>query len=77
MSTDESLELTNIYSVAGLVSERVSLLRTRPFRMPHHRVSTAGLIGGGAGLARPGEISLAHDDELLSHRTINEIRQRC
>jgi magnesium chelatase family protein len=60
MSTDESLEVTGVHSVAGLLPERVSLIRTRPFRMPHHHISPAGLIGGGAGLARPGEVSLAH-----------------
>ena len=60
MSTEESLEVTRVYSVAGLLSERASLVQDRPFRAPHHHISMAGLIGGGSGLARPGEISLAH-----------------
>jgi magnesium chelatase family protein len=60
MSIDESLEVTRIYSVAGLLPERAGLVRTRPFRAPHNHISLSGLIGGGMGLARPGEISLAH-----------------
>jgi magnesium chelatase family protein len=60
MSTEESLEATRVYSVAGLLSERASLIKHRPFRAPHHHISVAGLIGGGSGLPRPGEISLAH-----------------
>jgi magnesium chelatase family protein len=59
MSFEESLEVTRLYSVAGLLPERASLIVKRPFRSPHQHVSLAGLMGGGSGLARPGEVSLA------------------
>ncbi len=65
MSHEQSLEVTRIYSVAGLLGEGAGLLTERPFRSPHHHVSLAGLIGGGPALARPGEVSLAHHGVLF------------
>ena len=59
MTPDETLEVTRIYSVAGVLAGGTPVVRLRPFRAPHHTVSYAGLVGGGSS-PRPGEISLAH-----------------
>ena len=55
----EALDVTKIYSVAGMVGQDRALVRRRPFRAPHHTISHAGLVGGGSTI-RPGEISLSH-----------------
>ena len=64
MSLHEALEVTKIYSVAGLLVGRSAIVRARPFRFPHHTISQTALVGGGA-LVRPGEISLAHHGVLF------------
>ncbi|HEY9674023.1 MAG TPA: YifB family Mg chelatase-like AAA ATPase [Waterburya sp.] len=59
LSFEESLEVTQIHSVAGLLKDKGSLVSDRPFRSPHHSASGPSLVGGGS-FPRPGEISLAH-----------------
>ncbi|MBR2385734.1 YifB family Mg chelatase-like AAA ATPase [bacterium] len=59
LTTKEAIELTKIYSIAGLIDNSKPLITRRPFRSPHHSASAVGIIGGG-GNPRPGEITLAH-----------------
>ena len=81
LSSEESLEVTKIYSVAGLLPSDTPLIRQRPFRAPHHTISNAGLVGGGH-VPKPGEISLSHHgvlflDELpeFGHSVLEVLRQ--
>ena len=81
MTRDETLEVSQIYSVMGLLTAKQPLITQRPFRSPHHTISNAGLVGGGTN-PRPGEISLAHKgvlflDELPEFRkdTLDLMRQ--
>ncbi|MBH24560.1 MAG: ATP-dependent protease [Myxococcales bacterium] len=82
MTFREALETTKIYSVMGLLADDVGLITQRPFRAPHHTISSVGLVGGGNGVPRPGEVSLAHNgvlflDELpeFQRRTLEVLRQ--
>ena len=81
MSEKESLEVTKIHSISGILDAGTGLIKCRPFRAPHHNVSLNALIGGGS-YAQPGEVSLAHNgvlflDELaeFSRSTLDALRQ--
>jgi len=81
MTVSEALEVTKIYSIAGLLKDNDSLVKIRPFRSPHHTASGVSLVGGGA-FPKPGEISLAHRgvlflDELpeFDRKILDNLRQ--
>ncbi|MBQ6569753.1 MAG: YifB family Mg chelatase-like AAA ATPase [Clostridia bacterium] len=81
MTFEESIETTKIHSIAGTLPQGVSLIRTRPFRAPHHNASSTALAGGGS-YPGPGEVSLAHNgvlflDELpeFSKQSMEMLRQ--
>ncbi len=81
LSSEEALDVTTIYSVAGLLPNNMGLISARPFRSPHHTISSGGMIGGGTN-PKPGEVTLSHHgvlflDEMpeFSRATLEVLRQ--
>ncbi|HRR76044.1 MAG TPA: YifB family Mg chelatase-like AAA ATPase [Ruminococcus sp.] len=81
LTFEEALETTKIHSISGLLTPETPIITKRPFRAPHHTISSAGLAGGGT-VPHPGEVSLAHNgllflDELaeFDRRTLEILRQ--
>ena len=81
ISFEESIEITKIYSVSGILQDKNSLITKRPFRAPHHTISNSAMVGGGR-VPKPGEVSLSHNgvlflDELpeFNRNVLEELRQ--
>lgn len=81
MTFKESIDVTSVYSVAGMVKDKNALISVRPFRSPHHTISNVAMVGGGR-IPRPGEVSLAHNGILFldefpefSRTVLEELRQ--